>query len=294
MRMERSTFARSSRTTSGSKTGGWLHGDRGHHLQQMILDHVAQGAGFLVIPAAAFDADRLGRRDLHVIDVAAIPERLEDAVSETERQDVLDGLLAQVVIDAIDVLLVENFLEFRVQRSGGRQIVTKRLLDHDATPAPTALKFGVTDPLDRGFVVARLRRQIEENIVLRVSRLLRLLRGGLRASCMYPGRADRLRSREILAEIGPETFIDGRVFKELVQPFLHLFAEVIVGHSGSRVADDGKAGREAALVGEPVQSGNQFALGQVAIGAEDYDGAGRHTTLKPQRILERIRFGHSC
>ena len=79
-----------------------------------------------------------------------------------------------------------------------------------------------------------------------------------------------------------------------MQPFLHLFAEGIVGHTCPRVADDGKAGGEAALIGEPVQSGNQFALGQIAIGAEDYDGAGRHTTLKPQRILERISFGHSC
>ena len=61
----------------------------------------------VVVAAAALDADRLGDGDLHVVDVAAVPDRLEDAVGEAEDHQVLDGLLAEVVIDAVDLLLVE-------------------------------------------------------------------------------------------------------------------------------------------------------------------------------------------
>ena len=42
---------------------------------------------------------------LHVVHVSAVPDRLEDAVREPERQDVLDRFLPQVVIDAVDLRL---------------------------------------------------------------------------------------------------------------------------------------------------------------------------------------------
>ena len=74
--------------------------------------------GFLIVAAAAFDADRLGRRDLHVVDVAPVPERLENAVAEAEGQDVLDGFFAQVMIDAIDLALLENLVNIVVQFAG--------------------------------------------------------------------------------------------------------------------------------------------------------------------------------
>jgi hypothetical protein len=45
-----------------------------------------------------------------VVDVVAVPERLEDGVGEAEDQQVLHRLLAQVVVDAVDLLLVEDFV----------------------------------------------------------------------------------------------------------------------------------------------------------------------------------------
>src|SRR4051794_9506330 len=66
----------------GFKYGGRLHRYRGETLQEVILNHVAESARFLVVPAPAFDADRLSGRNLHLTDVSAIPHRLEDAVAE--------------------------------------------------------------------------------------------------------------------------------------------------------------------------------------------------------------------
>ena len=134
-RMERSSLERSSRTEVGAKAGARLHGDGGHHLQQVVLDHVGQRAGFLVIGAAAFHADRFGRRDLHVIHVAAVPQRLEDAVAEAEGQDVLHGLLAQVMIDAVDLGFVEDFVQAVAQLARAGQVVAEGLFHHQAPPA---------------------------------------------------------------------------------------------------------------------------------------------------------------
>ena len=62
------------------------------------------------------DGQILGGRDLHVVDVVAVPDRLEDAVGEPQHQDVLHGLLAEVMVDAIDLMLgkdlVDPFVEF--------------------------------------------------------------------------------------------------------------------------------------------------------------------------------------
>ena len=61
------------------------------------------------------EPQRLGHVDLHVIDEVAIPDRLEQAVGEAERQDVLRRLLAEEVIDAEDLLLGEHLVQLGVE-----------------------------------------------------------------------------------------------------------------------------------------------------------------------------------
>ena len=58
-----------------------------------------------------FDAEALGHRDLHVLDVVAVPDRLEERVGEAEVEDVLHRLLAEVVVDAEDALLGEDAVQ---------------------------------------------------------------------------------------------------------------------------------------------------------------------------------------
>ncbi len=110
--------------------------DERQQLEQVVLHHVAQRARRVVVAAALLDADRLGDGDLHVVDVAAVPERLEDAVGEAEHQDVLDGLLAQVVVDAVDLVLVEAPAEqLRFSARAEAEVAAERLLDDDPPPA---------------------------------------------------------------------------------------------------------------------------------------------------------------
>ena len=62
----------------------------------------------VVVAAAALDAEALGDGDLDVIDMGGVPERLEQRVAEAERHQVLHRLLAEIVVDAVDLPLVED------------------------------------------------------------------------------------------------------------------------------------------------------------------------------------------
>ena len=81
-------------------------------------DHVPEGAGGLVEGDAVVDPERLGHVDLHVVDVVPVPDGLEEAVGEAEGEDVLGRLLAEEVVDAEDLLLVEDLVHGVVERPG--------------------------------------------------------------------------------------------------------------------------------------------------------------------------------
>ena len=77
-----------------------LHGDQAQQLQHVVLHHVAQHAGAVEVAGAAFQADRLGDGDLHVVDDIGVPQPLENRIGEAQREQVLDGFLAEIMVDA--------------------------------------------------------------------------------------------------------------------------------------------------------------------------------------------------
>ena len=81
-----------------------------------------------------FDAHFLSRRNLHAVDVASIPDRFKDAVAETKHHDVLHCLFAEVMIDAINLVFVQDLLDFLIELLRGLQIAPERLFDHDPSP----------------------------------------------------------------------------------------------------------------------------------------------------------------
>ena len=85
-----------------------LHADERQHLEHVVLNHVAKRTRAIVVRAPRANPLCLRDRHLDVIDVSPVPDRLEDPVGEPERQDVLDGLLSEIVIDAIDLRFGET------------------------------------------------------------------------------------------------------------------------------------------------------------------------------------------
>src|SRR5690606_29687339 len=60
------------------------------------------------------------------------PDRLEKRVRKPEVKQVLDRLLAEIVIDAIDVALGERAVQRLVELARRREIAAERLLDDHA------------------------------------------------------------------------------------------------------------------------------------------------------------------
>src|SRR3546814_18822889 len=86
------------------------------------------------------DADRLGGRDLNAMDMVAIPYRLEQAVGEAQHHDVLDRLLPEEMVDAVDLAFVGQLQDPRVERPPRGAVSAARLLPADATEAAFPLR----------------------------------------------------------------------------------------------------------------------------------------------------------
>ena len=121
--------------------------DQRQHLQGVVLDHVAHRPDRVVEAAAVVDPEVLGDRHLHVGDVLAVPDRLQDRVGEAQVGDVHHRLLAEVMVDPQDLLLVEHLAEFGVERARRFEVVAEGLLDHDVGVLGQP---GVAEAVDHG------------------------------------------------------------------------------------------------------------------------------------------------
>ena len=137
------------------------------------MHHVPQRARvFVERTAAALHAHRFRGRDLHVVDVLAIEERLEGGIAEAEREQVLDRVLAQVVVDAVDLLGLQVFEDAAVQVKGTRQIAAERFLDYRPRPLVRLLARQAIagETRDEGHEEFRVGRQVEEAVARQLLR----------------------------------------------------------------------------------------------------------------------------
>ena len=244
----------------------------------MVLDHVAQRAGFLVVGAARLDADALADRDLHVVDVIPVPQGLEDAIGPAEDEDVLDGLLPEVVVDPVDLILAPRRCHHLVERPRRGQIAPERLLDDDAHPALAALRRAVqprlAEPRDQVRVERRGRRHVEEPVAARAALALDVAHVGVQAGVDrgVGGVAGIVEEglREAVPHPGRRRLDAGEVGDGLA----HEDAEPVVVHLGAPDADHREGlGEDAPLEHRP-QGGHELPARQVAGGAEDHEDAG--------------------
>jgi len=109
-----------------------LHRDDRENLKQVVLDHVAQCADAVIELAASFHAEFFRDGDLHALDPFASPDRFEQRVAEAQSEQVLHRLLAEIVIDPVDLLLGEDLADFVVDLPRRLQVITERFFEDDA------------------------------------------------------------------------------------------------------------------------------------------------------------------
>ncbi len=100
----------------------------------MICNHVAQSSGLFVVTRACANTTSFSRGDLDVVDIVAIPDRLEHRISETKDKYVLHRIFAEVVIDAINLTLFEHLGNGGVQSFRRFEISPERFFNDDPAP----------------------------------------------------------------------------------------------------------------------------------------------------------------
>jgi len=98
---------------------------------RLIRDQSRRPPGGIVVPSAFLHPDCFCDRDLNVIDVTPVQMGSKNSVGEAEGQDVLDGFLAQVVIDAINLLFVGDLQELFVSRPARCRDRARRAFDNN-------------------------------------------------------------------------------------------------------------------------------------------------------------------
>jgi hypothetical protein len=67
----------------------------------VVLHHVTNDSYVIKIPAAAFRTERFFENNLHRLDVLAIPKGLEDRVRKAQDHQILNHLLAKVMVNTV-------------------------------------------------------------------------------------------------------------------------------------------------------------------------------------------------
>jgi hypothetical protein len=100
-----------------------------------------------------------------MVDMIAVPDRLEHAVGKAQHQDILDRFLAEVVIDPVNLLLVEQLQQRVVQLFGGSEVSAEWFFHHQPPPRAIFLEHaGAAKLLADRLEPIRRRRQIEQAI----------------------------------------------------------------------------------------------------------------------------------
>ena len=75
--------------------------------------------------------------DLDALDLSAVPERLKERILEAEKDHVMNRPLAEVMVDAEDVLLVESPEQNPIKRLRRNKVVTEGFFNDDSSALST-------------------------------------------------------------------------------------------------------------------------------------------------------------
>ena len=97
----------------------------------MILYHVAQRTDLVIKLHSIADTKFLCHGDLHMVDHLTTPQWFKDGVAKSQRQQVLHGFFAKVMVDAEDLVFLKTGADFIVDLARGSVVMPDRLLQHD-------------------------------------------------------------------------------------------------------------------------------------------------------------------
>ena len=248
------------------EVGRRLHRDQRDQLQHVVLDHVAQRARPVVIIAAPFQPHGLGDGDLDMVDMRRIPQRFEQRIGKAQRQQILDGFLAQIMVDPIGPRFGKGDRHRVVDLAARGEVGAERLLQRKAHTR--AGQPGPFQPVDRRLEQRRRGRQEDRQPGSRIDPLAqrrkpRRLGGVERNIGQHPGKRRRLRRIQIL---GLDMLRERR---ERTRPIRRIVERA------ARGTDDLESRWQQSVGIKAVERRQQHAMGKVAGRAEQQQGRDR-------------------
>ena len=176
--------------------------------------------------------------DFNVVNVVAVPERLEEAVGEAQHEEVLHGFFAEVVVDAVYLVFVEVVVDGAVEVFRGLAVVAEGFFYNQ--PLPAAL-----------FVVQAMRGEAFRDDAVEARRGGEVVDG---VAARFVFMVQRVQSRQQFGVVFAVGGVDGLVIEVgaegfqclSVRPFFfdevaaHRFAEGVVIQLGAADAQDGE------------------------------------------------------
>src|SRR5262245_52419877 len=237
----------------------------------MIGHHIAQRACLFVIARAASNAFRFRRRNLDVVHIVAVPDRLEHRVAEAKENDVLHSLLAEIMIYTIDLILVEDVGDQVVQLARGFQVASERFFDHDARPA---FFFGgelyYAESMNNRRRDRWRRREIEQTVLARAFLPSHLFKTPGDQAVSLDLVKIALQIMQASDKRPPLGVAD---LASLFRAGAHPLAVFFIAYLLSRHAQHLEAARQAARAGQTEEGGNKLSCGEVSQRPEDHDDA---------------------
>ena len=240
----------------------------------MVLNHVAQRAGMVVKgPATSFHADRFGHRDLNVLDVLPIKQRLEDGVAEAKGQEVLYGVLPEVMVDTVNLIRTQKSQDVPVQLHGALQVETERLFDHHASPRLIGLAIDHScagQAFNNAAEILGIGRQVRQPVAGQPrSRLQRLQSPGKALHAVAAGEVDLL-VEHVVEQAVPVVVLRRHIVPECDHVMAHFFAKALVRFVRPAQAHNGKLlGQESAMP-KSLDRRHELPSAQIAVGPENH------------------------
>jgi hypothetical protein len=97
----------------------------------MVLHNVTDDAKLIKVPSSSLGTEGLLECDLNIVDVVSVPGGAQERVTETQDQNVLYHLLAEVVVDTEQLVLLPIRLEGLLKLAGASEILSEGFLDLD-------------------------------------------------------------------------------------------------------------------------------------------------------------------
>ena len=241
----------------------------------MILEDVARRADFLIEATAPSHTEVLRHRDLHVVDVIPVPDRLEERIGKPEVEQVLHRLLAEKVIDAIDRGLGEELMERPIEGLRRGEVAPKGFFHDQSRLRRTAR---LRQSLGDGAEQAGRDRQVEDRALCLAERLPQSLEGRWRF--IVAGDV-----RESTGKGGERAGVEAAVCGDAVACPL---AQLLDGPVGLRHADHGHV--EMSAPRQRLKRRKNLFIRQVAGRAEEHKRVGINLGHGPSRGDSRRRM----